>query len=77
MAQNHAVHVVTLICKAFVVDAPARSITFTVKENRPTFAGVPPITPVDALILRPRGSVPLLILNANGVEPSATTTVLR
>ena len=48
----------TVIESGRVVLAPTPSVTRTVKLVVPAADGVPPITPVLALMLRPAGSVP-------------------
>jgi hypothetical protein len=47
-----------------------------VKFEVPTVVGVPEITPVAALKVRPAGSEPLAILHVRGVVPPAATSVV-
>ena len=55
--------------------APLSSVICTVKLLVPAVAGVPLITPVDALRLKPPGSVPTEILQLYGVLPPVAVNV--
>ena len=58
----------TINVSAFVADADAPSVTFTVKLNVPAAPGVPDIVP-PAFRLKPAGSVPAMIDHAYGGLP--------
>ena len=47
----------------------AESTTFTVNDHVPRLVGVPEMTPVDGLTIRPGGNLPEAIDHANGACP--------
>jgi hypothetical protein len=51
------------------------SATFTVKLNVPADVGIPEITPLDAVKLRPGGRRPELMLQVYGVTPPVAVKV--
>ena len=55
---------------------PAELVALAVKLNVPIAVGVPVITPVDAFIFKPVGSLPLVIDQVIGVVPVALSVWL-
>ena len=55
--------------------APSESFTLIVKANAPATVGVPLITPVRVLSVRPVGNVPLAMENVYGETPPLGTAV--
>ena len=53
----------------------SESVTCTVKFAVPVPVGVPLMTPVEALIARPAGSVPTVIDQVSGVAPPVAVSV--
>jgi len=54
--------------------APVESVTVIVNENGPVAEGVPVISPVDALRLKPVGKEPAVTANVYGPVPPVTVT---
>jgi hypothetical protein len=59
----------TVIESGFDAEAPAASITWTVKFEGPAVVGVPVIAPLAPVRVRPAGSAPEVMDHVSGVVP--------
>jgi hypothetical protein len=67
----------TIVSGAVTVNGTLlESTTLTAKLKVPSVVGVPEITPVVVLKVRPGGSVPLAKLHTNGEVPGVATSVV-